>query len=423
MTQQINKLLFVSDAPHFGGAERYIASMASTARQRGIAPAVCWIEPADSSPEVFAKVRSQGIPVITVPATEVSTLPAFCRRVNRALRDRRPDAVIVNACGRSRFWSTTWLARLHGIPAAWVHHMVDQQDYRRLSPSRLGGRIEGLHVWRIRQALRHRLAATAATTVIALNEQDREQIAREQGLRPSQIAVVSNGIDARQYRFDADARQRARAVWMKLSGYTQTAEPFIIGTASRLIGDKGIEELIEATASLRTQNLPVLTVIAGEGPQRVELQRLAERSGVAECVLFLGFVSDMPLFYSGLDTFVLASRTESFGLVLAEALSCERPVVATPTPGARTQIKHGVSGWLCSNFTSKELAHALRTLQEQPALRDRLGREGRQHVVNSLGIDSALERTLQLLQPAALASRQHSVQPPVEAALATGGAA
>jgi len=273
--------------------------------------------------------------------------------------------------------------------------MVDGRDHRRVQPARLGGRLEGLQLWRGPQLFRHRLAAVAARAVIALNAEDRQRIVRWQRVRRDQIRVVPHGVDLDRFRFDAAGRSKLRRQWgLPADGGDG---PLVVGTAGRLVMGKGIDMLIEAAALLKDRGTTWRLVIAGDGPDRPDMQMLAHRLGVADRVQFVGFVQDMPAFYSVLDVFALCSATESFGLALAEAMACERVVVGTPTAGARRQIDHGRTGWQLRTFEASELAEALAGLQEQRERFSTLGHEARRAVGRQFSIDLTLERTLRAL--------------------------
>jgi glycosyltransferase involved in cell wall biosynthesis len=391
----MRKLMFVSDAPHYGGAERYVADMAATALRRNVQPVVYHIAATDTATNIFTEAEQHGATVRVLRSPQHAF--AFWRKLRAALHGEKPDAVIVNASGRPRFWLTPWAALQQGVPSAWVHHMVDQNDYRSIPPSRLGGRVEGLHLWRLPQATRHRLAATAATTVVALNESDRRQICREHNIRPHRVAVVPNGVDTNRYTFDDHRRQAMRTAWIQKAACPTDREPFVVGTAGRLVSGKGMEMLLDAVACLRRQNIPVLVVIAGAGPLRTELERFSMQLGLRDNVIFPGFIEDMPSFYSGLDAFVLCSRTESFGLVIAEAMACERAVITTPTPGAQAQIPDDTTGRVLSSFSTSELVNALQGLHDRPAHCEKMGRNARTHVVKYFSVEHAFDHMLDLL--------------------------
>jgi len=398
MRRFVRRLTFVSDGPHFGGAERYIVAMAHTARRRGIEPHIYWMPAPAADADVFGAARAGDIRVTTAEPTRTRTTSGVIREFRLMLADRRPDGLVINGSGRRRYWLLCWLTRRAGVPAVWVHQMVDGCDHRRLPPRWLGARVEGLNWWRVPQALRHRLAATAADAVVTLNAGDRERVARWQGVSREKIRVIPHGVDCEYFRFDPAGRERMHRAW-GISG-TEAVRPFIVGTAGRLSAEKRVELLIEATALLRERGIPAVAAVAGRGAEQERLLQLVRERGATGAVRFDDFAGDMPAFYSGLDVFVLCSRTESFGLALAEAMACERPVVATPTAGAMRQISHRHNGWQLSGWSPAELADALASMAADPAGRRRMGRNGRQSVIRQFSIDLTLERTLRALRGA-----------------------
>lgn len=395
MRRMIRQLMFVSDAPHFGGAERYMVAMALAARRRGLDASICWLPGPDCDEAVFDVARESGIRLDIVPRSRTRSLRGLTREFASILRHERPDGVIINACGRPRFWVLPWLAKRTSVPAVWVHQMVDGCDHRRLAAKWFGGRIEGLHCWRLPQVLRHRLAGAAATAIVTLNAEDRERIVRWQGVRRDKVLAIPHGVDCDRFEFDATGRRRWHREW----GIDNVSpRPFVVGTAGRLSREKGIDLLIEAASIARRQGLSLLLVIAGRGSEHDSLTRLAADRGLVDAIRFVSFVEDMPAFYSALDAFVLCSRTESFGLALAEAMACRRAVIATPTSGARRQVIHLQNGWQLAGFEPAEMAHALTALAADPAGRKRMGSNGRESVLRRFSIALTLERTLRALR-------------------------
>jgi len=394
MRRSIRRLTFVTDASGFGGAERYIVAMARAAERRGIEPHLYWTPIPAAAMDAFSGVPD--LSTTTIAPEQTQTLSGVVSCFRAMIESRCPDALVINASGRPRLWMIPWLTRSAGIPAVWVHQMVEGRDHRRLRPRWFNGRIEGPQFWRVPQALRHRLAARAASAVVTLNAEDRERIVRWQGVPREKIRVIPHGVDVEQFRFDSSGRRRLHDAWGLNPNVNPS--PLIVGTAVRLVAGKGIELLIEAAALLIRRGVSVILVIAGDGPQRDPMLELARQCGIADSVRFVGFVEDMPAFYSALDVFTLCSATESFGLSLAEAMACERPVIGTPTAGAMRQIEHRKNGWQLNGFSPAELADALAWMHCNPDERARMGRNGRETVINHFSIDLTLERTLRALR-------------------------
>ncbi len=408
MSRPMRKLLLVSDGPEFGGAERYAIDMAKAAMNVGLEAVICWLRSPGTATDAFAPARGQ-VPIIEVPVSSGAGLHAMAAGLAGIIRRERPDGLIVNACGRPRFWATTWVARVLGLPSVWVQHMVDSDDYRRLPPRWVGGRVEGPHLWRWPQTIRHRLASKGANAVVALNAQDARMLNDRQMAPTRRIAVVPDGIDTARFRFDEPARRAFRKNHLEV----ELVEPaFVIGTAGRLVEGKGFDVLIQAIAELASAGLFLHAFIAGEGPARAELEALAHRLGVERQIHLVGFVEDMPAFYSAIDVFVLASRTESFGLTIAEAACCERPVLATPTAGAITQIDPGMSGLLLRGFGAQELCGALSNVHDNRYIAQDMARRGRRAVVERFDISHTLERTLQLLNRGRAVRSESSITVP-----------
>ena len=124
---------------------------------------------------------------------------------------------------------------------------------------------------------------------------------------------------------------------------------------------KGFKYLIEA-AALLPENYHVL--IAGKGPLKEELQSQIDAVAPGRVEL-LGFVSDARAreLYNACDVFVLSSvmKTEAFGIVQLEAMSCGKPVIATHIPGSGTDWvnEDGVSGKNVPSCDAKALAEAI----------------------------------------------------------------
>ena len=107
----------------------------------------------------------------------------------------------------------------------------------------------------------------------------------------------------------------------------------------RVAFEKNIDFLLRMFVKLRAQRPDALFVIAGEGPAREHLMKLARELGLGEATRFIGYLdrrTDLPNCYAAGDAFVFASRTETQGLVLLEAMAQGTPVVSTAELGTRS---------------------------------------------------------------------------------------
>ena len=154
------------------------------------------------------------------------------------------------------------------------------------------------------------------------------------------------------------------------------ARPFIV-SAGRLVRQKGYDLLIKAFADSRAASQMEL-VILGEGPLETALKTQAAALGVADRVRFAGFQENPWAWFAHARLFVLASRWEGFGNVVAEALACGAPTLVTDCEfGPREQVAHGVSGWVARAEDPAALTAALDTVLSDPDLAATLAAAGK----------------------------------------------
>lgn len=153
-------------------------------------------------------------------------------------------------------------------------------------------------------------------------------------------------------------------------------DPTII-TMGRLVEQKNYATLLRALALVKKSH-NVRLVILGEGPLRRRLESLACELGIEDAVDFMGFVRDPFPQVAEAELFVLSSRWEGFGKVLAEAMGCGTAVISTDCPyGPGEIIENGRSGLLVPVGDPAALANAIKQLLDNPQLRERLAVEGR----------------------------------------------
>ncbi|MDG4584511.1 MAG: glycosyltransferase [Candidatus Competibacter sp.] len=150
----------------------------------------------------------------------------------------------------------------------------------------------------------------------------------------------------------------------------------------RVAFEKNIEFLLDVVRALKqTRHPDIVLIVAGEGPAEGRLHRLAGELGVRDNLRFVGYLArgaDLASCYRAGDVFVFASRTETQGLVLLEAMSLGVPVVSTAVMGTRDILEAG-KGALVAAEEVADFAAQVRRLLDDAALRRRLGQEGREY--------------------------------------------
>ena len=186
----------------------------------------------------------------------------------------------------------------------------------------------------------------------------------------NKVGFVPIGIEA--VRFEEKAASELR---------NQFPGKKIVVSLGRLIPYKGFSTLIDAANRLG-EGYQVL--IGGMGPLQDSLQAQIDALGIQERVQLLGYVADetLPALYGACNVFVLSSvmKTEAFGIVQIEAMSCGKPVVATRIPGSGTAWvnEDGVSGLNVAPGEAEALAKAIRDVCEDPVAWQRFAKGARE---------------------------------------------
>lgn len=189
--------------------------------------------------------------------------------------------------------------------------------------------------------------------------------------RRAKCEIIPFGVNLDRFAPTPDVLASATQLRERAGGRT------ILLNIGRLVGYKGQRYLIQAL-----QELDAVAWLVGDGPLRVELERVARQAGVAERVVFCGDVDEQRLIalLHACDVFVLPSVTtnEAFGLVQVEAMACGKPVVSCALrSGVPFVNQDGVTGLVVPPADSRALAGAIQRLARDPSWRAQLGEAAR----------------------------------------------
>jgi glycosyltransferase involved in cell wall biosynthesis len=221
-------------------------------------------------------------------------------------------------------------------------------------------------------ATANRWSSKLAHRVLANSSGVAGLLARDDRVPAKKIVEIPNFLS--EDAFDG-TDEAARAAQRRSWGVPEGA--FAVGIVARLAPVKNHAMLLRAMAQLDAR---FHLVAIGEGPLRPGLEELARSLGIETRVHFVGEVISPRNLHQCLDVSVLCSVSEGFPNSLIEAMAAARPVVATPVGGVVDAVTHGVTGILVAVDDPAALAQALRMLQADPPLRQRLGEAAREAV-------------------------------------------
>ncbi|MGE3165591.1 MAG: glycosyltransferase family 4 protein [Planctomycetota bacterium] len=383
-----------------GGAQRIVLDLAASLDPDEFDVVLATGTQEGSEGSLWDEARSLGITVVKVPhlVREVAPLQDYLafRELRRLIAEERPQIVHAHT-SKAGFLGCVAAARerVPGVVFSPHGHILGS-----------GARIPGVPAQGLRRRVLAGLArygARCADVVIAPNDHEREDGVQLDMWSLRQSVTVPNGTDTR--RFVPWDRVEARR---RLDSHLPSGTP-CVGVVARLTEEKGVDVAIEALARMRRD---VHLVIAGDGPQREPLAALVRRRGLAARVTFLGVVGAVERLLPGFDAIAIPSRTEAHGMIAAEALACEVPVVASAVGGLRGLVQSGTTGLLVQPDDPQALASALEELLDEPDRARNMGRAGRCFIEEMFSRDRMVQATERIYRHLAGARAAHTAAKP-----------
>jgi glycosyltransferase involved in cell wall biosynthesis len=174
----------------------------------------------------------------------------------------------------------------------------------------------------------------------------------------------------------------------------------------RLVEKKGLRYLIDALPLILKRHPQVCLRIAGDGPEKGNLQTQCAKLRVSDRVRFLGAIKNefLPALYQTSDVVVFPSviaddgDREGFGIVLVEALGCECATVVTDLPAMRDIIIDGKTGLVVPQKSIRQLAEKVIGLLDDPEIGRKVGKEGRKYVTKRYDWEIIARRYSELIE-------------------------
>lgn len=201
------------------------------------------------------------------------------------------------------------------------------------------------------------------------------------------IAVIHNGLETEKRQI-ADISPFPE---IKTNG-------IVLGNAGRLVHQKGQDFLIDIAKALKQKGKQFTLLIAGQGPLETTLIKRIEEENLEKEIILLGFVEDVNSFMASIDIFLLTSRWEGFGFVLAEAMLNKKPIIAWDISSNPELVKHGKTGFLIPPFDSTLFAEKIIELANDANKRDLFGQNGYSFVINNFSFDQITKKLCKYLE-------------------------
>lgn len=168
----------------------------------------------------------------------------------------------------------------------------------------------------------------------------------------------------------------------------------IIGTAGRMVPVKGYGVFLDMAKIILGEKPGARFLLVGDGPLKKELEIKAQKMGLGNRVIFLGFRNDIIDIINCLDIFVISSYHEGIPMALLEAMAMKKAVVATKVGGLREVIEDGVSGLLVEPGNPQALAMACVKFLDKPEYRYNMGMSAKKRIDGEFSVEIQKDRVV-----------------------------
>jgi glycosyltransferase involved in cell wall biosynthesis len=209
------------------------------------------------------------------------------------------------------------------------------------------------------------------------------QLIESFGIPESKLEIIHNGIEVAG-RTRPQRRQRQGPVRVLYLG--------------RLSAEKDPANLLRAGKALLNRGMDIELWIAGDGPERANVEQLSQELDMVDRVRMLGFVEDVPSLLGEVDMLANPSQTECMPNCILEAMWAKLPIAATDVGGVAEMVDHGVQALLCRPRDPHALAEIIGRLVEDEPLADRLAASAGQRVMAEFTFERRMEKMLAMYQ-------------------------
>lgn len=341
-----SKFLIANLSKSWGGGEKWMFSVGKGLLEKGYA--IEYLVYPHS--ELCRRLDEAGMPYQTLGLRTLSLLnPLKMLRLRQILTDIRPAAILLNSSHELK--TVAWMAKQAGVSEIIFRRGVSYPISDNL-----------LNRWLLKHFVTRFLANSRATFEAFVKTfpfiLDKPNLS------------LNNGIDPRDWTPNPEAMVSGR-----------------IACSARLSPEKGLERAIKAMTFLPKISPSIQLWIMGEGPEKSDLQRLASELGIEDRIHFEGFVEHIQPLLQTCSIFVFTPHFgEGTSLALIEAMLLELPCVVMDTAAMREVVLDGETGFVVPDGDVRALADRLAQLIQDPALRDRLGKAGRERALQEFSL-------------------------------------
>lgn len=356
------KILLVITGLAMGGAEHVVVNLADALVARGHQVKIAYL-----TGEALVLPKNKSIEVVAIGMQGKAGFLSAYFKLRKLVKEFRPDVV------HSHMVHANLISRLLRLTVKIPKLICTAHNTNE------GGKL---------RMLAYRMTDKLASISTNVSQEAVDEFIAKRAVKQGRMLAIPNGIDVNMFSYDSHARDVIR----NELGINNKKMILAVG---RLSTQKDYPNLLQAIQLLAQQRDDFKVFIVGDGPLKAELNLLVKTLNIGDFVEFLGIRRDVPALMSAADLFILPSAWEGFGLVVAEAMACERVVVATDCGGVKEVV--GSNGFLVQPKKSTLLADSLNNaLSLSEIERSEIGAAARQRVVSRFSLNANVDSFLKL---------------------------
>lgn len=295
------KILYVVTGLGQGGAERVVCDLADQMYKRGYNVKIAYL-----TGRVLTEPRFKNIELINLNLSNLLSIPKAFFLLSKVIREFSPDVV------HAHMVHANILTRLVRVTTPMNKLICTAHS------SNEGGSI---------RMLMYRITHNLADITTNVSNEAVKSFIKKRAVKNSDIITTYNGIDLSNFYFIRSREEIIKELNLSL-------DDRLILAVGRFNESKDYPNLLHSFRILKNKNIKsIKLIIAGDGELRAEVEKKISDLDLKQDVLLLGRRNDIPKLMSAADLFVLSSKYEGFGLVVAEAMACNTLVVATDCGG------------------------------------------------------------------------------------------
>lgn len=352
------KILYVITGLAQGGAERVVCDLADKMYQRGHSVKIAYL-----TGDVLTKPRYQEIELIKINLNSLLLFPLAYIKLSKIIKNFEPDVVHSHMVHANIFTRLIRAATPIKKLICTAHNSYE------------GGRL---------RMLAYRLTHNLADLTTNVSNEAVQAFIEKKAVPDSDIITTYNGIDLSRFFYNSEAKNKI------LNELNININSYLILAVGRFSEQKDYPNLLHAFKILKNKCIgDIKLIIAGDGELRSEIEKIIDELDLKQDIYLLGRRSDISDLMSAADLFVLSSKYEGFGLVVAEAMACRCPVVATNSGGVSEVI--GGYGAIVKPCNPLLLAHSMGEALSMPdSKRLEIIESGYEHVQKKFNLNNII---------------------------------